>query len=108
MRQSAAEDVQGRKVETSGDLFGQHEGSVAIRAMRTVVPSGADEHLVFTIQTSGLGRDYVQEGSNPRLADPRQLSSALLLIRVSLALDRRCVLVRPSCCTDGRPSLLPP
>ena len=59
MRQSAAEDVQGRKVETSGDLFGQHEGSVAIRAMRTVVPSGADEHLVFTIQTSGLGRDYV-------------------------------------------------
>ena len=41
MRQSAAEDVQGRKVETSGDLFGQHEGSVAIRAMRKVLPSGA-------------------------------------------------------------------
>jgi hypothetical protein len=56
VRQSAAEDAQGRKVETSGDLFGQHEGSVAIRAMRKVVPSGAEEQLVFTIQTSGLGR----------------------------------------------------
>ena len=60
IRQSAAEeDVQGR------DLFGQHEGSVAIRAMRKVVPSGAGEHLLFTIQTSGLGRDYTLRARSP-------------------------------------------
>ena len=37
VRQSATEDALGRKVEPSGDLFGQHEGSIAIRAMSKVV-----------------------------------------------------------------------
>ena len=63
VRQRTAEDLQGR------DLFGQHEGSVSIRAMRKVVVSGDDDHrpLVFTIQTKGLGRDYTLRARSPEL-----------------------------------------
>ena len=65
VKTDAADDVQGR------DLFGQHEGSVAIRAMRKVEASGADDdqrmQLAFTLQTSGLGRDYTLRARSPEL-----------------------------------------
>ena len=51
------------------DLFGHHEGSVAIRAMREVDVGGGDDHrpLVFTLKTHGLGRDYTLRARSPEL-----------------------------------------
>lgn len=63
LREKGKTDGHGR------DLFGHHEGSVAIRAMREVDVGGGDDHrpLVFTLKTHGLGRDYTLRARSPEL-----------------------------------------
>ena len=73
VREKGATDLNGR------DLFGLHEGSIAIRSMSQVDVSGDDDHrpLVFTIKTKGLGRDYTLRARSPATRLPHA-STAIL------------------------------